>query len=55
MKMPFSFTWIAWFCLSNFIYKSSIVDSSPVIIPDPIKPRLPENICFNEALEEGGR
>ena len=32
------------------------VNTTPVIIPDePIKPRLPENLCFIEALDEGGK
>ena len=33
---------------------SSHIETSPVFIPDILKPRLPENICFNEALDEGG-
>ena len=43
-------------CLIILTLRSSYVDTSPVFIPgaDILTPKLPENICFNEALEEGG-
>lgn len=44
-------------CVIYLYALTSIVKSSPVIIKEEkfIKPRLPENICFNEALDEGGK
>ena len=56
-KMLYPLQCVACLCLSTLIFESCNVDSSPVIIPDVtiIKPRLPENICFNEALDEGGK
>ena len=43
-------------CAIILTLRSSYVKTSPVFIPgaDILTPRLPENICFNEALEEGG-
>lgn len=46
---------VAVFCLLTSTLNLSNVDSSPVITLEPIQPRPPENICYNEALEEGGR
>ena len=56
-KMLYQLKCVACLCLSTLFFETSNVVSNPVIIPDVtiIKPRLPENICFNEALDEGGK
>ena len=45
---------VPYFIVLSFYFMG--VNTTPVIIPDePIKPRLPENLCFIEALDEGGK
>ena len=53
--MLVSIQYVTFVYLLSFILNLSNVDSSPVITLDPIQPRPPENICYNEALEEGGK
>ena len=40
-----------------FVFHLMSVKSTPVIIdpPEIIQPRLPENLCFIESLDEGGK
>ena len=53
--MIFVLEYVNFFYLLTSILNLSTVDSSPVITLEPIQPRPPENICYNEALEEGGK
>ena len=40
-----------------FLFHLMSVNTTPVIIdpPEIIQPRLPENLCFIESLDEGGK
>ena len=53
--MIFVLEYVNFFYLLTSILNLSTVDGSPVITLEPIQPRPPENICYNEALEEGGK
>ena len=45
---------VPYFIVLSFHFMG--VNTTPVIIPDePIKQGLPENLCFIEALDEGGK
>ena len=56
-KMSILLKCVVYLYASTSLFDISNVKSSPVIIKEEkfIKPRLPENICFNEALDEGGK
>ena len=44
-------------CFLVFLFHLMSVNTTPVIIdpPEIIQPRLPENLCFIESLDEGGK
>ena len=56
-KMSILLKYVVYLYASTSIFGIPSVKNSPVIIKEEkfIKPRLPENICFNEALDEGGK
>ena len=54
--MRYTLKYLEPICAIILTLRSSYVNTTPVFIPgaDILTPRLPENLCFNEALEEGG-